>query len=112
MNKPLLIVVGIIVVAVVGYLVFASRPAPTATGNIPGIPDNTAADNQSLIIPQTEEQKLDVLNNLTQSADVAASPASESAKERALNSAASSPKSDTIPAGDAEKIKLLESLKK
>ena len=109
MHKSLLIIVGAVLAAVVGYVVYMSYFSAKATMGM----DAGAFDSEENVLlpemPKTEEQKLDVLNNLAAPADA---PASESEKEEILNSAAGSPKSDTIPAGEAEKIKLLESLKK
>ena len=111
MHKSLLVIVGAVLAAVVGYVVYMSYFAVEATiGKDAGIISNEST-NQLPEVPKTEEQKLNVLDDLTSSADAPANTASEDAKEKILNSAAGSPKSDTIPAGDAEKIKLLESLK-
>ena len=110
MNKSFLIAVSVIAAAVVGTIVYMSYFAVEATiGKDAGIISNEST-NQLPEVPKTEEQKLNVLDDLTSSADAPANTASEDAKEKILNSAAGSPKSDTIPAGDAEKIKLLESL--
>ncbi len=111
MNKSLLIFVSLIAAAVVGYVVYISYFAAKATVDVDGGAISNMEDTQLSEMPKTEEQKLDALDSMTPSADASAGTASDSEKEELLNSAAGSQRSDTIPAGDAEKIRLLESLK-
>lgn len=112
MNKSLLVVVGLIVVATVGYIVYMSYFTVKSTVAKDSSVIGNEEKNQPLVMPATDEEKLDALNNLTSSANAPAGTASDGAKEEALNNAAGSPKNNTTPADDAEKIRLLESLKK
>lgn len=110
MNKSLLVVVGVIAVATVGYIVYMSYfTVKDTVVNDAGV-IGTEEKAQPLVMPATEEEKLDTLNSLTFSAN-ATSTASDNEKEKVLDNSAGSAKNDTAPAGDAEKIRLLESLK-
>lgn len=106
----MLVVVGVIAAAVVGYIVYMSYfTAEKTIGKDVGV-IGAEEESQPFVMPTTEEEKLDALNNLTSGG--ASIAASESAKEEALNNASAPAKGGAAPAGDAEKIKLLESLKK
>lgn len=112
MNKILLTVVAVIAAVVVGYIVYMSYFS--ARVNI-GKDVNAAGSenqNQPMVMPTTEKQKISVLDSLTPQANATTSTASVSAKEQILNSAAKPSGNRTVPASDAAKIKLLESLKK
>ena len=111
MNKSFLIAVSVAAAVVVGYIVYMSYFTVKTTVVTDSGASVIEVNTQPFVMPATEEEKLNALDNLTSSADASANTASESEKAEVLNSAAGSPKSDTIPAGDAEKIKLLESLK-
>jgi len=111
MNKSFLIAVSVAAAVVVGYIVYMSYFTVKTTVVTDSGASVIEVNTQPFVMPETEEEKLNALDNLTSSADASANTASESEKAEVLNSAAGSPKSDTIPAGDAEKIKLLESLK-
>ena len=109
MNKSLIIVVSVVAVAVIGYIVYMSYFAARATvGKDAGI-IGSEEKVQPPVMPTTDEQKLDALNNLTSSAN--ASTSSDSAKIKVLESAASPANTSETPRSDEDKIKLLESLK-
>ena len=102
MNKSYLIVAGAVVIAVAGYFVYASY----AKNNI------TTEQNQSAVLPTTEEQKLQTLNALASSTDTS-NTVSDNAKIQTLNNSATGlPKDAAGSPSDAEKIRLLESLQK
>ena len=119
MNKSLLIVVGVIGVATVGYIVYMSyfTVKSTVVGDA-GIIDEVE-NTQPFVMPTTEEQKLDALNELMSPAN-SPSTADDSAKEEFLNGSIQATGSDNNsagnssgnPADESEKVKLLESLKK
>lgn len=117
MNKSLVIIVAIAGVAVVGYIVYMSYFSAKANVDTVGKgPDTFSDENQNQApvpaMPVTEEEKLDVLNSLAPSENASASIVSENAKVNTLNGTAAPPENSAAPIGDAEKIKLLESLRR
>lgn len=112
MNKSFLITISVIALATVGYIVYMSYfTVKTTVVTDSGIISNEEK-TQPFVMPATEEEKLDALNNLVSSTDASAGTASDSEKEEALNSAAGSPENSATPTQDADKIKMLEALKK
>lgn len=110
MSKSFLIIASVVAAAVVGYIVYMSYFAAKATvGKDAGV-IGTEEKTQPFVMPATEEEKLNALNSLTFSAN-ATSTASDNEKEKVLDNSTGSAKNDTAPAGDSEKIRLLESLK-
>ena len=120
MHKSLLIIVGAVLAAVVGYIVYMSYFAARATvGKDAGIISSEEKVQQSAI-PATAEERIQALESLnvsanqSQSGDISPDTAERIKKLEAIanqNTATGPPKNNATPASAAERIKLLESLK-
>lgn len=110
MSKSFLIIASVVAAAVAGYIVYMSYfTVKDTVGKDVGV-IGAEEESQPFVMPTTEEQKRDALNSLTFSAN-ATSTASDNEKEKVLDNSAGPPKNSAAPAGDSEKIRLLESLK-
>ena len=112
MSKSFLITISVIALAVVGYIVYMSYFTVKTTVVTDSGASVIEASIQPFVMPATEEEKLDALNNLVSSTDASAGTVSDREKEEALNSAAGSPENSATPTQNADKIKMLEALKK
>jgi hypothetical protein len=111
MNKSLFIVVGIIAVAVAGYIAHMLYYTSDATGKNSKVIIN---GNEIRLpgLPTTSDGKEDALSGLAPSSDTAAGVAGDNTKKQLLNDTAGTPNNDLVNLDDAEKLKLLELLKR
>src|SRR3989344_9074170 len=101
MSKSFLITISVIALATVGYIVYMSYFTVKTTV----VPDSGASvievNTQPFVMPATEEEKLNVLDDLTSSANIPAGTASDSEKEEGLKPPAGPPHKEKISSPDA-----------